>query len=97
MTTAGYALWAVFRRAAERTIPAPSTELDDVFGRITAEGGVTLRGVYDVSGLRADADLMVWLTGDDPAALQAAVRKLRRTEPIRLFADRSVELEQDRR
>jgi chlorite dismutase len=82
MTNAGYALWAVFRRAAERTIPAPPTEIDEVFGRISADGDVTLRGVYDVSGLRADADLMFWLTGDDPAKLQAAVRRLRRTEPV---------------
>jgi chlorite dismutase len=81
MTNAGYALWAVFRRAAERTIPAPATEIDEAFGRITADG-VTLRGVYDVSGFRADADILFWLTGEDPAALQAAVRRLRRTEPI---------------
>jgi chlorite dismutase len=81
MTNAGYALWAVFRRAAERAIPAPATEIDEAFGHITADG-VTLRGVYDVSGLRADADLMFWLTGDDPAKLQAAVRRLRRTEPV---------------
>jgi chlorite dismutase len=82
MTSAGYALWAVFRRAAERTIPAPSTEIDDVFGRIAADGGVTIRGIYDVSGFRADADILFWLTGDDPARLQAALRKVRRTEPI---------------
>jgi chlorite dismutase len=47
-----------------------------------ADSGVTLRGVYDVSGLRADADLMFWLTGSDPAALQHAVRRIRRTALI---------------
>jgi chlorite dismutase len=41
--------------------------------------GVVVRGVYDVSGLRADADVMFWLHGDDPAALQSAVRRIRRT------------------
>jgi chlorite dismutase len=85
MNEAGYALWAVFRRAAERReIPAPTTEtdLETVLGRITADG-VTLRGVYDVSGLRADADLMFWLTGGDAAALQRALRLIRRAEPIR--------------
>jgi chlorite dismutase len=40
---------------------------------------VTVRGIYDVSGLRADADLMLWLHGGDPAALQGALRTLRRT------------------
>ena len=44
--------------------------------------GVTLRGFYDVSGLRADADLMVWLHGDAPEALQSALRTLRRAEPL---------------
>ena len=41
--------------------------------------GVTLRGIYDVSGLRSDADVMLWLTGDDAQRLQAALRSLRRT------------------
>ena len=38
-----------------------------------ADLGVDLRGIYDVSGLRSDADLMVWLTGEEPAAIRAAV------------------------
>ena len=83
MSAAGYALWAVFRRAAEQgESSASTTGIDDALGRI-ADDGVTLRGIYDVSGLRADADLMFWLTGSDPVALQAAVRRLRRTEPAR--------------
>ncbi len=40
---------------------------------------MTVRGIYDVSGLRADADLMLWLHGDDPAVLQSTLRALRRT------------------
>lgn len=39
-----------------------------------------LRGFYDVSGLRADADLMVWLHGDTAEELQSALRILRRTD-----------------
>ena len=39
-----------------------------------------MRGIYDVSGLRADADIMLWLHGADPEALQSAVRTLRRAE-----------------
>lgn len=42
--------------------------------------GVTLRGLYDLTGMRAEVNLMVWLHGEDPAALQAALRQLRRTE-----------------
>ena len=44
---------------------------------------VTLRGSYDVSAMRADADVMVWLHGPQPEALQRAVRDIRRSE---LFA-----------
>ncbi|REE03530.1 hydrogen peroxide-dependent heme synthase [Citricoccus muralis] len=45
-----------------------------------AEKGVTVRGTYDVSGMRADADLMVWMYGHVAEDLQAAIRTLRRTE-----------------
>jgi chlorite dismutase len=48
---------------------------------------VTLRGLYDVTGMRADADLMVWLHGEDPAAVQRALRELRRTSVLRDFAN----------
>ena len=64
----GYALWAAFRRPSQGAFQT-AKQLPD---------SVTLRGLYDVSGLRADADLMIWLTGPDPADLQAAYRTLRR-------------------
>jgi chlorite dismutase len=44
--------------------------------------GVSVRGIYDVSAFKAAADLMFWLHGDDPAALQSALRMLRRTKPV---------------
>lgn len=42
--------------------------------------GVTIRGFYDVAGFTADADLMVWLTCDDPAPLQSAYRAIQRSQ-----------------
>ena len=48
-----------------------------------AEAGVTHRGSYDVSAMRADADVMVWLHGPKPEALQQAIRDIRRSK---LFA-----------
>lgn len=39
---------------------------------------VTVRGFYDVSGMRADADFMVWLIARDAESLQAAARELRK-------------------
>lgn len=37
-----------------------------------AESGVVLRGIYDVAGLRADADFMIWTHADTVEGLQAA-------------------------
>lgn len=42
-----------------------------------AQRNVTVRGFYDVSGMRADADFMVWLLAEDAESLQAAARALR--------------------
>jgi len=41
--------------------------------------GITVRGFYDVSAFRADADLLVWLHGSSAECLQDAYRQLRRT------------------
>jgi chlorite dismutase len=73
-----FTLWAVVRRAGGD--PVPDRGFADAVAGL-AERGVTLRGVYDVSGLRADADLLFWLTGSDAAALQAGLRGLRRSLP----------------
>jgi chlorite dismutase len=80
MTNEGWALWAVFRRGLAGQVPGDSSadHLRAVLDELEQQG-VTTRGVYDVSGLRADADVMFWLHGGDPAALQAAVRRIRRT------------------
>lgn len=75
----GYTLWAVLRRVHE--VAASLETLERAVAGLD-ELGVTLRGVYDVSGMRADGDLMLWLTGPKPEALQAALRRLRRVEPI---------------
>lgn len=77
--TLGYTLWAVFRRDPHN--PAATGDLAPAVAEVEASG-VTIRGWYDVSGLRADADLMVWVHGTDPQVLQAALRTLRRTAPL---------------
>ena len=82
-TVAHYTLWAVFRRNPNHPVSeVDDTELAAIVSRIE-EGGVTVRGFYDVSGLRADADLMVWLHGPEAEALQRDLRRLRRTELLR--------------
>ncbi len=73
-----YTVWATFVGHSE-PVQGDATDLDEVTAEL-AERGVTTRGFYDVSGLRADADVLVWLHGPDLADVQAALRRLRRTE-----------------
>ena len=44
------------------------------------DGAVSVRGVYSTIGFRADTDLMLWLIGPTPDALQDAMVAFRRTE-----------------
>ncbi len=77
-TSAGpFTLWAVYRRPTGFRLDGGS-EGQALQAAIDALDGVTVRGIYDVSGLRADADLMLWLHGPTAEGLQAALRELRR-------------------
>ena len=81
-----YTMWSVFRLetvlgdpadgGADRT--AESAEVEKLFAEL-AEGDVVVRGVYDVSGLRADADVMVWWHAATSEQLQSAYHRFRRT------------------
>ncbi|PBB08702.1 chlorite dismutase [Kocuria sp. WRN011] len=76
-----WAVYTVLERTGDRTPDADSEANQAEFDRLVQElsgDNVTVRGVYDVSGMRDNADLMVWLTGDQPDVLQEAVRKIRR-------------------
>ena len=75
----GYTLWAVFRRDPARR--AGRGDLASTVAQVESSG-VTVRGFYDASSIRADADLMVWLHGPAPERLQAALRTLRRAAPL---------------
>lgn len=75
-----YTLWTVFRRTPGQAPPTgdDATELEAVVSSLDT-GSVTLRGIYDVSGLKADSDVMLWLHGTSPEDIQSALRRLRRT------------------
>lgn len=73
--TLAYTLYAVFKRDALR--PSTGAGVAEAVEAVTATG-VTVRGIYDVGGLRADADIMIWMHGETPDGLQAALRTLRR-------------------
>ncbi len=79
-TDDGYTIWSVHRRA-QGAGSATGTPLADEIAALEAEG-VVVRGIYDVSGLRHDADIMVWMHGSTPQALQAAVRRVRRSREL---------------
>jgi peroxiredoxin len=76
-----YTAWSVFRvarplGAADR--PPLAAEVDQLFDELAGKD-VTVRGTYDVAGLRADADLMVWWHASTSDALQEGYSRLRRT------------------
>jgi len=81
-----FTLWTVFSRGDDGTTSESAASFEDLLAELSHEG-TTLRGAYDVSSMRADADVMVWLHGSRPEALQSAVRRIRRTS---LFAGTTV-------
>ena len=77
-----YTMWSVFRLRdvlgpdADRA--AEGAEVEKLFAELD-ESDTVVRGVYDVSGLRADADVMVWTHATTSEELQAAYHRFRRT------------------
>ncbi|MEU4567667.1 hydrogen peroxide-dependent heme synthase [Micromonospora sp. NPDC023956] len=75
-----YTMWSVFRA----TSPLPALR-DNVVAEAEAlveelaGKDVVVRGTYDVSGLRADADLMLWWHSTSSDDLQDAYGRFRRT------------------
>ena len=76
-----FTMWSVFRVAR----PLGDTDRAPVVAELTqlvdalAEKDVVVRGLYDVAGLRADADLMIWWHAPDADDLQEAYARFRRT------------------
>ncbi len=79
--TIRYTMWSVFR-AAEPLPPSGraelATEVDALFADLASKD-VTVRGSYDVSGLRADADVLIWWHSASSDALQEAYAQFRKT------------------
>ncbi|MGB3184842.1 MAG: hydrogen peroxide-dependent heme synthase [Ornithinimicrobium sp.] len=75
-----YAMYSVFRFT--QPLPQDRSGLADELAALVQdleESGVVVRGFYDVSGLRADADVMIWWHAATVEATQSAYQRFRRT------------------
>ncbi|MGI9004402.1 MAG: hydrogen peroxide-dependent heme synthase [Pseudonocardia sp.] len=83
-STIRYTMWSVFR-VAPGTLgedrAAASSQVGEFLDVLEGKG-VTVRGVYDLAGMRADADYMIWWHAGNVEALQAAYADLRRTTAL---------------
>jgi chlorite dismutase len=78
--TIRYTIWTVFARSQGLNAPADvATKEIEQWTEGLDEADIDLRGIYDVSGLRDNADLMLWLHGPTAEGLQQALREFRRT------------------
>lgn len=73
MTDPVFLMYSVFRAAKRLPSGADRAALArDLLADLDGIGGLTIRGWYDVSGFRADADVMGWWWGPRAEALQEA-------------------------
>jgi len=76
-----YTMWSVFKVEPGR-LPVdrgPAAAETQEFLDGLAAKDVVVRGVYDVAGLRADADFMIWWHAEEIEQLQAAFAGFRQT------------------
>ena len=79
--TIRYTMWSVFRLdrvLGDADRQAEAAEVDALIAQLAADDTI-VRGTYDISGLRADADLMIWWHAPTSDALQVAYNAFRRT------------------
>ncbi|MDQ0373202.1 hydrogen peroxide-dependent heme synthase [Cellulomonas humilata] len=79
--TVRYTMWTVF--ALEEVLPEDDDERAELIAAAlaaVADEGLVVRGWYDVAGLRADADLMVWWHAETIEEVQGAYQRLRASD-----------------
>ena len=79
--TVRYTMWSVF--ALEEVLPEDDDERAELIAAAqaaVADDGLVVRGWYDVAGLRADADLMVWWHAETVEEVQGAYQRLRASD-----------------
>ncbi|QGU07569.1 putative heme peroxidase [Corynebacterium occultum] len=76
-----YTQWATFRAipgALGKERAEIITQAREFFAGLEEQGDVTVRGIYDLSGLRAEADFMIWWHAEEFQELQQAFSAFRR-------------------
>ncbi|AKK11254.1 hydrogen peroxide-dependent heme synthase [Corynebacterium uterequi] len=76
-----YTQWVTLR-AIPGALGSERTQIIDeakaYFQQLDDAGVVTVRGIYDITGLRAEADVMIWWHAENFSDLQSALAGLRR-------------------
>lgn len=76
-----YTQWATFR-AIPGALGSEREQIIDqareFFAELEKQGDVTVRGFYDISGMRAEADIMIWWHAEEYEEIQAAFSAFRR-------------------
>ncbi|CAM3739605.1 MULTISPECIES: hydrogen peroxide-dependent heme synthase [Tsukamurella] len=90
-STVRYLMFSVFSISPgelgdEAARDAAATEAEAFFERIQ-QGDLVVRGVYNVAGMRADADFMIWWHAEKLEDLQAAYNDFRRTTALGRASD----------
>ena len=83
-STIRYLMFSVFSVRPGELGEQRDAVIDDAsrFFKQQEERGVVVRGLYDVAGLRADADFMIWTHAERVEALQATYADFRRTTTL---------------
>jgi peroxiredoxin len=79
--TVRYTMWTVF--ALEEVLPESDRDRAQLVSEAlaaVADDGLVIRGWYDVAGLRADADLMVWWHAETVEEVQGAYQRFRASD-----------------
>jgi hydrogen peroxide-dependent heme synthase len=82
--TVRYTMWSVFRAEPGRLGDERAAAASQAAEFVDAlEGkGVVVRGVYDLAGMRAEADYMIWWHAEEIGSLQAGYADWRRTTAV---------------
>src|SRR5262249_13154144 len=83
-STIRYLMFSVFSVRPGELGDQRDAVIDDAatFFKQQEERGGVIRGLYDVAGLRADADFMIWTHAERVEALQATYADFRRTTTL---------------